>query len=376
MSGQPPGIQSGSHTRHLDRKLKTQLRSFHTHKLKLPLYKRKTLGRKIYDTPVLAAYEELEDELNADISFKADLHDALVTKQLPESYVSHPMVVESDAAEEVVPLGVFVDGVRFQKKDTCIGFWMYCVITQVKHLLINIKKSQLCKCGCKGWCAIWVALDYLRFNLECLAKGRYPEKPHACECVLGDCKFDGTRLQHKYCCIEVKTDWAEYGSTMALPTWGSALFPCKDCCIDKAELHRVNESFATMLPWEPTREADYTAACNRCEVAVALVTKAELAEIRASLRRTLHVKKLGRVMIKPIPRFGLLRGDMFRHLNFVIRLGWNVWIGSPPQLYSGEASSRRSPLGEIHCCLLLGVPSSLSLLIYYIAFGSAWHKYG
>jgi len=305
-----PGHQSGKYAQHIDAKLRTRLKNFRSHKLKVPLHKRRTLGRKVYDVPVLAPYEELEDEVSKDLTFTSDLHDAIQTRQLPQLYFDHPVVTQH-ADEEVVPIGLFTDGVEFQKKDTCIAIWLYTLITKVRHLLIVFKKSQLCKCGCRGWCSVWVALDYLRYCLLALADGVFPLHPYGREDIAHfNYERAGSALLHKYCLVEIKTDWAEHGTTLALATWANSLFPCVHCNVEKWAMCCITSQCAVELPWEATSMADYDAACARAETPVTLASRDDLGIIRASLRRTLHTKKMGRVIIANIDRFALLRGDV------------------------------------------------------------------
>eukprot|EP00969_Alexandrium_andersonii_P161011 7115508-Alexandrium_andersonii.AAC.1 len=51
-----------------------------------------------------------------------------------------------------VPVGYFSDGAPHTKKDSFMAFYWSNVLTQKRHLITVLRKSDLCKCGCKGFC--------------------------------------------------------------------------------------------------------------------------------------------------------------------------------------------------------------------------------
>ena len=130
----------------------------------------------------MAPYTELDNELRADATWQSVLGEAVANRQLPQSYFDHEAVRATPAGDPpCMPIGMFVDGVPFQKKDGVIGFWIYTLITGVRHLAIVVRKSELCRCGCKGWCTMWIILDWLRFVLVHLVRGMNPAAPYANE---------------------------------------------------------------------------------------------------------------------------------------------------------------------------------------------------
>ena len=169
-----PDADSGHYHRHLDRKLNSELKNMKAHKLLIPMHKRASIGRQICPTPVLAAHTELDDEMRNDVGFDADLEAAVAERALPATYFEHPVVRNAPPGTRVAPVGLFVDGVPFQKQDGAVGFFVYSLITGVRHLIVSLKKSHLCKCGCRAWCSMWTVMDWLRYSIDHMAVGTYP----------------------------------------------------------------------------------------------------------------------------------------------------------------------------------------------------------
>ena len=100
-------------------------------------------------------------------------------------------------------------------------------------LYAAIRRRNLCRCGCRGWCSLWVLLQMTAWSIEALAKGVWPS-----------CRHDGSAwrdsdseraskagqpVQLKAAVIYIKGDWAEYAHTFAFPAWSDGLRPCWAC---------------------------------------------------------------------------------------------------------------------------------------------------
>jgi len=84
-----------------------------------------------------------------------DLRQAVADGELPPIYWNHP-VVRSAINVLVHPVCIFVDGVSFGRQgwDNCIAWWAYFMFSKTRHLIAVLRKSELCSCGCRGWCSI------------------------------------------------------------------------------------------------------------------------------------------------------------------------------------------------------------------------------
>ncbi len=153
----PPGKHIGNYQRHLDAKLARGANSQSV--LGLPLCTKSSILRDVVPTPVLAPTVELTSEIEKDTTFETDLALAVRDRQLPEAYFLHEVVREAAPGELVAPVGLYIDAVPFQDNDSILGFWVYTLITGVRHVVVVLKKSTLCHCGCKGWCTLWVVFN-------------------------------------------------------------------------------------------------------------------------------------------------------------------------------------------------------------------------
>ena len=96
---------------------------------------------------------------------------------LPSRYHEHKVVVDN-LGETVFPGAVFVDGVAYDNSDTCIDFWLLCLLTGRRILCVVLRKKSLCRCGCRGWCTLYSIFSYLSYCLASLAAGRHPLARH------------------------------------------------------------------------------------------------------------------------------------------------------------------------------------------------------
>ena len=56
--------------------------------------------------------------------------------------------------------------------------WIVNLATNRRHVTIVLRKRELCRCACKGWCTIYGALDCLKWQLAYLARGELPPTRH------------------------------------------------------------------------------------------------------------------------------------------------------------------------------------------------------
>ena len=54
-------------------------------------------------------------------------------------YTDHE-VVKAHPSKPVVPLGWYMDGVAFVRRDSCLGFWLINLVSNRRHLLMVLRK--------------------------------------------------------------------------------------------------------------------------------------------------------------------------------------------------------------------------------------------
>jgi hypothetical protein len=90
----------------------------------------------------------------------------------PPSYLEHAVVkAKGDLA---VPVGYFSDGVPHTKKDTFIAHYWSNTLTGRRYMICSLRKSDLCRCGCKGFCTMGRLQRIIAWSFNALADGRYP----------------------------------------------------------------------------------------------------------------------------------------------------------------------------------------------------------
>ena len=103
----------------------------------------------------------LADEISAIPGYYSTALPEYVAK-LPPCFSDHP-VVQACLSSPCTPLGCFLDGVGYTKRDSIIGFLVVNLATQMRHLVCTVRKRLLCRCGCGGWDTlrpIYVYLDW------------------------------------------------------------------------------------------------------------------------------------------------------------------------------------------------------------------------
>ena len=101
------------------------------------------------------------------------LANAVASRSLPPVYLEHPVAIASGYKAQ--PIAFYVDGVPHSKTDGTIGFWFYFILSPKKkrHLAAVVRKSKLCKCGCRGRCTFWVIFKWVHHSLSCMAIGEH-----------------------------------------------------------------------------------------------------------------------------------------------------------------------------------------------------------
>ena len=145
----------------------------------------------------------------------AELQSMVDELKLPPTYYDHPVYRANSAGPPPIPLGLFIDAVPYSHKDSVIGFWMHNVFTGERYLWLVLRKSQLCRCGCRGWCTCYSMFNFAAWSIQCMGNGRSPSGRHdgsewhspgfdEVRAHLG-----GAALKHKYLMLYIKGDWAK-----------------------------------------------------------------------------------------------------------------------------------------------------------------------
>ena len=189
----------------------------------------------------------------------------------------------------VAPVGLYMDSLPYSLVDSVLGVWLINLITGARHVLLIIRKKIVCNCGCRGWCTYYPILLWIAWCIECMAKGRFPDRRHD-STPFADLHDElravaaSGALKHVSAVIKLKGDWAEFCERFGFPTWSSGMRPCFCCNGFGPELYSPIGVNLYSCPWRLNTEIDYDRACSACEIWVTVSSNADRECIRAALR--------------------------------------------------------------------------------------------
>ena len=302
-----PNAPSGHFQRHLDAVSGLGADSPLFYRVPVPCHTKHDQRRRVIDVQVMPPHECLHREHMADPALAAKVADTA----WPPSYTEHSKVRGRDG--HVVPLALYIDAAQYIRRDSVVVFVVCNMLSGSRHLCCVLKKRDMCRCGCRGWCTIHPVMVMLSWSLAALAQGAFPAAQHDGQPFRNDGRrssLAGMPLTLRGAVCHLKGDWAEYAHTLGFPSWKHHEFPCIWCKADKASIFGWGEVEDDALPWELNSDADYQAACDRCEriVTVAIVQQQELiASLLRYDKKPLGSK--GRCLSADVPTMQLSAGD-------------------------------------------------------------------
>ena len=283
------------------------------HVIKVPGYRRSDRSRCVLDLAVVPPHERFADEVVADPGLLGEVERAVADDEWSQVYADHPVV--QTPGPTVLPGALYVDGVPYSNTDGVIGFWLYNLVSNVRHLCVVVRKRHLCQCGCvpQGWCTINVILTYLAWSLGGLAVGIHPTHTHERKPwpVSEDvrCVMAGSALGFRLAILKIKGDWAEWAHSFGFPSWSSNDLPCPLCHADRSNWLTCEGISTISFPddWgEETTQAEIETCCRACEQ----LRRLSAAQHRRVIDNLQYSKAFGgRAIMADLPELGLERGD-------------------------------------------------------------------
>ena len=126
------------------------------------------------EVPCFPAHELLDNELIGSPELEEQLSHGVANNEWTEQYKTHPVVRGSRNGEHVWPCALYCDKVPFLKRDSALVFYMYNLVSKVRHLIIVLRASEMCQCGCHGWCTLFPVFAWIRWSLDSLKTGLLP----------------------------------------------------------------------------------------------------------------------------------------------------------------------------------------------------------
>ena len=308
-----PDAQTGHFQRHLDTLFPPSEAMTHQYILQVPAYDKYSLGRTTIPVPVLPLHEVLHEELCDAQDVATSFRKTVREGKMPPSYTQHRIVRGAVGDEIVWPIALYLDGVPFQKRDGLLALYVFCLPTGTRHLCAVMRKSQMCRCGCCGWCSIWELMSFLDWSLSALAKGRLPSSrhdgPNWAPTDDGRAAKAGTRAI-KAVVVQLKGDWAEFVNTLGLASWRSVLNPCFCCTSTRDELSNIADFVRGKSPYPARGPSDYEQACRNCEILVRIPDARTQTLVATDLFYDLRKGGFrGRALKSDLPELNLQIGD-------------------------------------------------------------------
>jgi hypothetical protein len=181
--------------------------------------------------------------------------------------------------------------------------------------MVVLKKRDLCRCGCRGYCSLYTALSFIEWAVAALVSGLYPATRHDGPWEHGSVgqQFAGQPLGFRAVPVLFKGDWAEFAGTMGFRSWAHHGHPCFRCFATGGPVGTIKQSgglSAVDEPWAKKTMTVYEQACEACEVKVTVNSRQEMSHIVGNLQYDKRrVGSSGRALISDVLRFHLCKGD-------------------------------------------------------------------
>ena len=310
-----PYKSSGHYSRHLDAVMTpVSGKYFNLSPMDVPAYNKYDGTRSVERMHMVAAHEVLAEE----VAQNPDLHCKLKTMQdedkLPPMYYNSPVVEKQ--GKKTFPVAIYLDGIAFAKRDGVLGIFMYNMAGGPncrRHLIAALRKSQMCRCGCRNYCTLFHAFLYIKWCIEAMADAVNPLTRHDGSPFWPEevdrIAIAGTVMVAAFAVVLVKGDWAEFGPTLGFPTFTSNYHPCPLCRASKEDLVLLDGFSAVDFPFAAKTYEELKTACDRAEVHL-VIDKQSHRAIRTRLRYDRKDKGChGRCLVEDVPVLGLKAGD-------------------------------------------------------------------
>ena len=148
---------------HCSRKLKSALgysaKNSDLYEFELPGHCKYDLSRSLHTSYAIPFHEALARDLHRDVDCHRDLRALWDSRAFPPAYWEHPIVV-AHPDRPTLPLAIYMDAVPHSLHDSVLGWWAVNLINDKRYFWGVCRKSEACKCGCRGWCIYYQFLRW------------------------------------------------------------------------------------------------------------------------------------------------------------------------------------------------------------------------
>lgn len=150
------------------------------------------------------------------------------------------------------------------------GFFAHTVHSKRRHAIAILKKSEMCRCGCRGWCSVWPVFSALRWMYRACSNGRMPDRRHdGRPFAAGDPRGQraGAPISRSVL-VWIKGDLVEQSTTFGLRGHASFWRPCTLCTATSDVMFDYDSCSLFSDIWGEHDATAYEEACRKCEVYV------------------------------------------------------------------------------------------------------------
>jgi len=138
--------------------------------------------------------------------------------------------------------GTFSDAVPHTKRDSFFAFYWSNILDGERILICALRKKDLCRCGCRGFCTLGQVMRVISWSFNCLATGKFPGQRH-----------DQTPFEHGSArqelagkslagglvgaLVEMRADLLEIVGACGFKQWSNVDHPCFLCESSRAQLY-------------------------------------------------------------------------------------------------------------------------------------------
>ena len=319
-----PGLQSGKYSAHVDKV--TGMKPSEAEEwlyVPVPTYQRCDGSRSVQKTAVLVAHEQLAQQISSDPGITEKLESARAKGSLPKNYETHK-IVASNPDVPVYPIVIYIDGIKFERHDTVVGWFVYNFVTYDRICIAALRKSALCRCGCRGWCSLFIIWSKIAWSLHAMEEGKYPDRGPLGQVFDDDADaarlaLAGREFGWKAALVLLKADLAEFATSVGLPSSAHHGHPCFLCFATIRDMYDARALSPLTTPC-PLKTLDtYLADCVRCEIVIKLTDPGVRHRLKAKLfLDARNDGSHGRSMITDMPELALLKGDRLEPSQEVI----------------------------------------------------------
>jgi hypothetical protein len=236
----------------------------------VPSCKRGGGSPEVRDISMYLVHEAIASEIESNGQMPELLQHAKDSGILPRCYYSHPIVESCPDDIPCYPLALYLDGVKCTRTENVLGIWVINLLTSVHHLVTVLRKTELCSCGCRGYCSLFPAFQCIAYSFETLASGILPLRRHDNSVFLeSDSNRDavgGQALGWRAAICFVKGDLAEHCHSLSFNSWNHSTHPCMFCKCSSADMYSTQGLSPVSFPYELKRNHDWETSVQGCEI--------------------------------------------------------------------------------------------------------------